>query len=187
MLKACEQVINERGYASATIKRICAASGASPSSIYWMFSSKDELILAVLAEAWMNWASSLEGSMRAHRSRTRNGRFAVLLAHELEYATTNPTSLAIGYAVALTRETGDETIWREFRRQMRATEHRLLAALQDAHEADLSDRPGLLLIRMLLAVRDGLYLSRQIDSPPWSLGGFARLLDTVAAGHLGST
>ncbi|MEA2438884.1 MAG: hypothetical protein QOH76_308 [Thermoleophilaceae bacterium] len=50
LLDAAARVFTERGYRGATVDAIAEAAGLSKGAFYWHFESKDELMLAVLAE-----------------------------------------------------------------------------------------------------------------------------------------
>src|SRR6059058_1167580 len=50
MLDAAAEVFTERGYRGATVEAILERAGLSKGAFYWHFESKDELMLAVLAE-----------------------------------------------------------------------------------------------------------------------------------------
>src|ERR1700720_1769105 len=50
LLDAAGKLIAERGYRGTTVNDIVAASGLSKGTFYWYFKSKEDLLLAVLAE-----------------------------------------------------------------------------------------------------------------------------------------
>src|SRR5581483_11008832 len=50
ILDAAAAVFTERGYRGATVDAILERAGLSKGAFYWHFESKDELMLAVLAE-----------------------------------------------------------------------------------------------------------------------------------------
>src|SRR2546423_5202565 len=50
LLAAALRVFAERGYRQAAVDEIAAAAGYSKGALYWHFSSKEELLMALLAE-----------------------------------------------------------------------------------------------------------------------------------------
>ena len=59
MLDAATEVATERGYEGTTISLVSKKSGLPPTSIYWHFADKDDLIAAVIerssAVGWRRW------------------------------------------------------------------------------------------------------------------------------------
>jgi len=50
LLEAAAKVFSERGYRGASVDAVAAEAGLSKGAVYWNFSSKDELFLALLEE-----------------------------------------------------------------------------------------------------------------------------------------
>lgn len=66
MLASAEQLFSQKGFAGTSMSDIASAAEAGKGSIYWHFSSKDEILLALLeqrAEAWI--AESIEAARSA--------------------------------------------------------------------------------------------------------------------------
>ena len=50
----------ERGYDGTTISLVSKKSGLPPTSIYWHFADKDDLIAAVIERSYQRWLAALE-------------------------------------------------------------------------------------------------------------------------------
>ena len=60
VLDAATEVATERGYDGTTISLVSKKSGLPPTSIYWHFTDKDDLIAAVIERSFQRWLSALE-------------------------------------------------------------------------------------------------------------------------------
>ena len=61
ILDAATEVATERGYEGTTISLVSKKSGLPPTSIYWHFADKDDLIAAVIERSfhggWPRWTA----------------------------------------------------------------------------------------------------------------------------------
>ena len=55
ILDAATEVATERGYDGTTISLVSKKSGLPPTSIYWHFTDKDDLIAAVIERSYQRW------------------------------------------------------------------------------------------------------------------------------------
>jgi AcrR family transcriptional regulator len=60
ILDAATEVATERGYEGTTISLVSKKSGLPPTSIYWHFADKDDLIAAVIERSFQRWLAALE-------------------------------------------------------------------------------------------------------------------------------
>ncbi|MGA9612430.1 MAG: TetR/AcrR family transcriptional regulator, partial [Mycobacterium sp.] len=60
ILDAANEVATERGYEGTTISLVSKQSGLPPTSIYWHFADKDDLIAAVIERSFQRWLAALE-------------------------------------------------------------------------------------------------------------------------------
>lgn len=60
ILDAATEVATERGYEGTTISLVSKKSGLPPTSIYWHFADKDDLISAVIDRSFSNWLAALQ-------------------------------------------------------------------------------------------------------------------------------
>jgi TetR/AcrR family transcriptional repressor of nem operon len=67
ILRSAMTLINTRGYTNTSISDIIKASGVQKGNLYFHFSSKDDLCLALIEEAKKEYFSYLESSMKSER------------------------------------------------------------------------------------------------------------------------
>ena len=60
ILDAATEVATERGYEGTTISLVSKKSGLPPTSIYWHFADKDDLIAAVIERSFQRWLAALD-------------------------------------------------------------------------------------------------------------------------------
>ena len=60
ILDAATEVATERGYDGTTISLVSKNSGLPPTSIYWHFADKDDLIAAVIERSFTRWLAALD-------------------------------------------------------------------------------------------------------------------------------
>src|SRR5271157_5169172 len=60
ILDAATEVATERGYEGTTISLVSEKSGLPPTSIYWHFADKDDLIAAVIDRSFQRWLAALQ-------------------------------------------------------------------------------------------------------------------------------
>src|SRR5271166_5415416 len=60
ILDAATEVATERGYEGTTISVVSKNNGLPPTSIYWQFADKDDLIAAVIERSFQRWLAALE-------------------------------------------------------------------------------------------------------------------------------
>ena len=77
ILDAATEVATERGYEGTTISLVSKKSGLPPTSIYWHFADKDDLIAAVIERSFLRWMGALDlpgGQMKPVPGRSSSGR-----------------------------------------------------------------------------------------------------------------
>src|SRR3954447_15228551 len=163
ILDAAAAVFTERGYRGATVDAILARAGLSKGTFYWHFESKDELMLAVLAERverpvkelieMLRSAPAGENmSLAANRSFAEfleRGRDAILLEHEYEGLAARDPRLRRRYA--------------RQRRQRRGARAEALAARARQLGAPPLDTPAEEIATAYLALIRGLARERLFD------------------------
>jgi len=60
ILDAATEVATERGYEGTTISLVSKKSALPPTSIYWHFADKDDLIAAVIERSFQRWLAALD-------------------------------------------------------------------------------------------------------------------------------
>ncbi len=99
ILDAATEVATERGYEGTTISLVSKKSGLPPTSIYWHFADKDDLIAAVIERSFQRWLAALD-LPRAGEARTRAIELGTQVARAFLDA---PDFLRLGLMLALER------------------------------------------------------------------------------------
>jgi AcrR family transcriptional regulator len=163
ILDAAAAVFTEYGYRGATVGAILERAGLSKGTFYWHFESKDELMLAVLAERVERPVKELIEMLRSapadeNMSLVANRRFAeflergrdaILLEHEYEGLAARDPRLRRRYA--------------RQRRQLRAALAEALAARARQLGAPPLDTPAEEIATAYLALIRGLARERLFD------------------------
>lgn len=64
LLDVASRTISEHGEAAVTVRSVAGAAGTSPSAVYALFGSRDELVAAVSAEGFRRFAAHLAAAPR---------------------------------------------------------------------------------------------------------------------------
>ncbi|SFO11434.1 transcriptional regulator, TetR family [Pseudonocardia ammonioxydans] len=190
VLHAAAEIAAERGYEGATISRVCARAGLPPTSVYWAFTTKDELLAAALEHSFERWladrpawpAPPTDGSwpdvLRTHLART------------LRSLSESPNFLRIGLMLLLELRETEPAARAVFLRIRRSLDDQVAEWLAAAlGRPATAEGPGLprRLATLLMAFSDGLFLSHQLDSVTWHPDLFADLLVTALESASAST
>ncbi|MGE7271657.1 TetR/AcrR family transcriptional regulator [Brevibacillus panacihumi] len=54
LLEAAVELVTERGYHGVGVQELCNAAGVKPGSFYYLFPSKQQLVITVLEKTWEN-------------------------------------------------------------------------------------------------------------------------------------
>ena len=65
VLRAAMDLINTKGYSNTSVADIIEATGVKKGNLYFHFSSKDDLCLALVEEAKKEYLAYLKGSMKS--------------------------------------------------------------------------------------------------------------------------
>ncbi|MEH3139648.1 MAG: TetR/AcrR family transcriptional regulator [Mycobacterium kyogaense] len=158
ILDAATAVATERGYDATSISAVSELSGLPPTSIYWHFADKDDLIAAVIDRSFERWSHALnlpnEGSA-GERARQIGSQVAKALQE-------TPDFLRLGLKLALDRRPN------ELRAKSNYLQSRI-AAFERFADVIRAVAPGLaadkveLLTTYLIAGADGLFIANEID------------------------
>jgi AcrR family transcriptional regulator len=84
LLSAARHLFAEQGYENCTVSAIARAAGMSSGNVYWYFSSKEELLKAVLADGFETMEAMMEKA--ASRSDSALEKFNLLVDEFLLFA-----------------------------------------------------------------------------------------------------
>lgn len=107
LVRAATVVMSKHGLRDATIARICQQAGLPPSSLYWSFKDKGELLAAVVGEGHENAEATLVRCL-PDRISGWNEDFSRALLEQFIWIEAEPEMTRIGQLLALQRmEDGD--------------------------------------------------------------------------------
>lgn len=157
ILDAATEVATERGYEGTTISLVSKKSGLPPTSIYWHFADKDDLIAAVIERSFARWLDALE-LPSGQGARERAIELGTQVAKALLDA---PDFLRLGLMLALERRPVEPRA-REMFLQVRDQAFGRFEAI--VH--DVAPRLDAQNVRMLttyaIAGADGLFIAKEV-------------------------
>ncbi|AQT80009.1 TetR family transcriptional regulator [Mycolicibacterium litorale] len=161
ILNAATEVATERGYDGTTISAVSKKSGLPPTSIYWHFADKDDLIAAVIDRSYQRWAGALSlpvGADAAAWAAHIGSQVAKALEEE-------PDFLRLGLKLALDRRPAERAAKGKFLQGRNATVDQF-AQIFRAIAPGLPDDKVQLLTTYLIAGADGLFIANEIEANP---------------------
>jgi AcrR family transcriptional regulator len=157
ILDAATEVATERGYEGTTISVVSKKSGLPPTSIYWHFADKDDLIAAVIERSFQRWMGALDlpsGEAIPQRARELGTQVAKALLDA-------PDFLRLGLMLALERRPVEPRARGMFL-QVRADSYRRFGELVRAVAPQLDEESVQLITAYALAGADGLFIAKEI-------------------------
>lgn len=170
ILDAAAALAGERGFQGTTISAVSKRSGLPPSSIYWHFADKDELIAAVIDRSYTQWVAALDaaaGPVPDAADGDGNGDKATGSLESMLGATGATLSefgdfLRLGLLLILDHGPDQPTARAKFLEVRRTTAKRIRALY--AHLFADIDEAGIdQLVTLTLALSDGVFIARDAD------------------------
>ena len=157
ILDAATDVATERGYDGTTISLVSKKSGQPPTSIYWHFADKDDLIAAVIERSFDRWRAALDlpgGAMAQERVTELGAQVAKALLDA-------PDFLRLGLMLALEHRPVEARARQMFLQVRDAAFHRFEAIVRDAAPG-LDEKSVRLLTTYAIAGADGLFIAKEV-------------------------
>ncbi|OBI16148.1 TetR family transcriptional regulator [Mycobacterium sp. E2327] len=157
ILDAATEVATERGYEGTTISLVSKKSGLPPTSIYWHFADKDDLIAAVIERSFARWLAAADlpgGEMAAERVNELGMQVAKALLDA-------PDFLRLGLMLALERRPVEPRARAMFLEVRDRAFHRFEAVVRDL-APELDDEGVRLLTTYAIAGADGLFIAKEV-------------------------
>ena len=157
ILDAATEVATERGYDGTTISLVSKKSGLPPTSIYWHFADKDDLIAAVIERSFGRWLAALElpgGAM----ARERVTELGTQVAKALLDA---PDFIRLGLMLALEHRPVEPRARQMFLQVRDAAFHRFETLVRDV-APELDEESVRLLTTYAIAGADGLFIAKEV-------------------------
>lgn len=175
LLNAAERLIAERGYHRASLLDIARAAGYSKGAVFHHFQSKDDLLLALLAD---RLASQREAVARVANEPVEEAPRALIAQVPFD-----PTWNLLFLEFAM-RATRDPRFRRQFRRRLaslRSESARTIQRLLETHEIEPALSPADL-AAAVAAIANGLAIEGLTDPSTTPDPLFAKILDLLLAG-----
>ncbi len=157
ILDAATEVATERGYEGTTISLVSKKSGLPPTSIYWHFADKDDLIAAVIERSFLRWLAALE-LPRGAEAHARAMELGTQVAKALLDA---PEFLRLGLMLALERRPVEPRA-REMFLQLRADAFRRFSEIVRDIAPGLDEASVRLITTYAIAGADGLFIAKEV-------------------------
>lgn len=161
ILDAATEIATERGYDGTTISVVSKRSGLPPTSVYWHFADKDDLIAAVIDRSFRRWAAALNLPTGADAGQ-RAGDVGTQVATALQTA---PDFLRLGLKLALDRRPAQPQAKTKFLEARDATFKQFAGIIGSIAPGLAVDKVDLL-TTYLIAGADGLFIANEIDDNP---------------------
>ncbi len=157
ILDAATEVATERGYDGTTISLVSKKSGLPPTSIYWHFKDKDDLIAAVIERSYQRWLAALElPSGEAARA------LAIELGAQVAKALLDaPDFLRLGLMLLLEHRPVEPRA-REMFLQVRENAFQIFAQIVRDVAPELDEENVRLLTTYAIAGADGLFIAKEV-------------------------
>lgn len=164
VLAAAAELFAARGFAATTIAEIRKVSGASASSIYWEFGSKEGILGAVLEDAATRWLNQTHQPPQTV-SGAGTDQLAVAFEQLAAELTERPEFLRLLLLLALERREGDLATLGAIRRVRDQATRRLADGFRVSglFSAEVPDQLVHDVAAATLAFADGAFVAAQID------------------------
>jgi AcrR family transcriptional regulator len=157
ILDAATEVATERGYDGTTISLVSKKSGLPPTSIYWHFADKDDLIAAVIERSFARWLAALDWP-GAEALEEQARQIGPQVAKALLDA---PDFIRLGLMLALEHRPVEPRA-REVFLEVRADAFRRFADIVRGLAPELDEDRVRLITTYALAGADGLFIAKEV-------------------------
>jgi len=180
ILDAATEVATERGYEGTTISLVSKKSGLPPTSIYWHFADKDDLIAAVIERSFQRWLAALD---LPDNKPARE--WAMELGTQVAKALLDaPDFLRLGLMLALEHRAVEPRAREMFLEVRDRAFHRFEGIVREV-TPELDDEGVRLLTTYAIAGADGLFIAKEVGGDSVDLvkllGLHARVVFEAAA------
>ncbi|CAM2918909.1 TetR/AcrR family transcriptional regulator [Skermania piniformis] len=156
ILDAAAEIAAMRGYEGTSIGAVSKASGLPPSSIYWHFADKGDLLAAVIERSYGRWIAAVAAPVTV-----TDGTYAhVMAAQVLKSLQAAPDFLRLGLMLVLERRP-DEPEARKMFVQVRDNARAFASENLRRHYPQLDERQVKQLAAFVMSAADGLFIASE--------------------------
>ena len=182
LLHATEDIAAERGYRGTTISRVCSRAGLPPSSVYWFFTDKDELLAEVVQHSWDEWLSRQPDWPAPEKGHTWQDTLRGILRQSVQSLLDAPSFMRIGHMLTLEQHSTEVAARTRFLVIRAGIQDRIATWFDDVVVTSGDAQPdGLstVLAEAVIAFTDGFFLGSQIDDSSNSVPAFVEFVVEV--------
>jgi AcrR family transcriptional regulator len=166
ILEAAFEIAAERGYDGTTLSEVTKRAGIPPSSVYWQFENKDELLAEVVEENYREWRDTRATLIYERSSTNLSENVEFVMQHVLQGALIQPAFQRLGLMLSLERRVTELAARKRFR-QIRDETRDLLTDWWERSLPEIlgENRHSLAseMANVIIAISDGLLVMTQID------------------------
>lgn len=166
ILEVAFEIASERGYDGTTLAEVTKRAGIPPSSVYWQFENKDELLAEVVEAYYREWRHSQASWAFDAPPSTVHENVGLAMQRLTDGLLNQPDFQRLGLILSLEQRVSELSARKRFR-QIRTETRDLLANWWElALPETLGDRRRPLAKEIaitMIAISDGLLVETQID------------------------
>ena len=166
ILEVAFEIASERGYDGTTLSEVTRRAGIQPSSVYWQFENKDELLAEVVEVYYREWRESQTNWARESPPRTVAETVDVAMERLSAGLLNQPDFQRLGIILSLEQRVEELSARKRFR-QIRIETRNLLADWwEQALAPSLGEERRVMAMQIsiaMIAISDGLLIEAQID------------------------
>ncbi len=166
ILQVAFEIAAERGYDGTTLVEVTKRAGVPPSSVYWQFENKDELLAVVVEEYYQEWRAS-QATWLNERPPAIGADNVDFIMNGLAFGVVNqPQFQRLGIMLSLEQrvvELAARKRFREIRADVRAAMADWLREALPENLGKRRDQVARDLAVFLIALSDGLLVHARID------------------------
>jgi AcrR family transcriptional regulator len=166
ILEAAFDIASERGYDGTTLSEVTKRAGIPPSSVYWQFENKDELLAEVVEENYREWRDTQATLIYDRSSTDLSENVEFVMQHVLQSALSQPAFQRLGLMLSLERRVTELAARKRFRLIRGETRDLLTDWWERSLPESLGENRRSLaseLTNVIIAISDGLLVMTQID------------------------
>lgn len=188
IIDAATEIASERGYDGTSINAVSERSGLPPSSIYWHFRDKDDLIAAVIEHSFGRWLEQMRTSGARDVTDSTDPRAATVASTTQVGRAIAQSSdfLRLGLMLTLERRPEEPAARTNFLKVRHQALEDAIAFYGRLHRDDLTPCDVRLVAVTAMALTDGLFIAREVDAdlPAARLFELAGIAVDAVARHL---
>jgi AcrR family transcriptional regulator len=166
ILEVAFEIASERGYDGTTLAEVTKRAGIPPSSVYWQFENKDELLAEVVEVYYREWRQNQAGWALEAPPSSVHANVSLAMQRLTDGLLSQPDFQRLGLILSLEQRVVELSARKRFRQIRIETRDLLTNWWELALPEVLGDRRRTLAKEIaitMIAISDGLLVETQID------------------------